>query len=83
MVTVKTPPEERLQKRMKHLPVALDNTVAKLDRLLAESEEYRMPVSDVVRGRFDELRSRYLTEPKLINDEWEHTIRAAQDANRG
>lgn len=82
MVT-KTAPEDLLKKRMKHLPIAIEGTLAKLDRLFDEAGEYRIPLADDWRWHIEDLRSRFLTDPKLINDHWEKTIREARKNNRG
>lgn len=78
---VKTPPEVLLQKRMKHLPVAIDRTLGKLESLLSESAEYRMPVEDDWKWRWEALHSRFLTDTKLIDAEWERTIKHARHHN--
>lgn len=75
-------PEDKLMDRMRHLPVAIDNTMSKLERLFIEAGEYRMPIDDMVAARFDELRSHFLTNPKLVNDHWDKTIREARKNNR-
>lgn len=80
---VKTAPEDLLKKRMKHLPVAIDKTFEKLVCLINEADEYRMPVDVKPSARFDELRSRFLTNPQMVNDLWDTAIREARKNNRG
>lgn len=69
---------ERLYRRVYHLPGQIGRTFDKLERLLSEADELR--ILDVVtwRERTDELRSRFLTEPELVSEEWESAVREAR-----
>lgn len=68
---------DRTYYRAQYVPRAIGRTFDKLNRLLDEADELR--INDVVtwRERADELRSRFLTDPAMVDAAWE---RAAADA---
>jgi len=64
--------------RNRYLPRQIDNTLAKLAALFREAERRRLPIDPEWRARTDELRSRFLTDPGMINAAWEHEVSRAR-----
>lgn len=68
-------------RQVTRLPDQIDGTFAKLERLLTKAEAlgYR---ADNWRETWEALQSRFLTDPKLIDRQWEREIAAAKEASR-
>lgn len=66
--------------RNKYVPQAIGATFAKLEALLVEAERRGLPFHCEWRERADELRSRFLTDPDLINREWERAVGLAKNS---
>ena len=65
-------------KHFKRLPVQIEGTLAKLERLFGEAQAYGLPADPEWRARTDELRSRFLTDPGMINAAWEQEVSRAR-----
>ena len=64
--------------RNRYLPRQIGSTLAKMAALFAEAERRRLPLDPEWREQWDALRSRYLTDTKLIDREWEREIARAR-----
>ena len=66
--------------RIKRLPEQIEGTLDKLNRLLTKAEAVGYRPADWAE-QWDALQSRFLTDPKMIDREWERTIERARNAN--
>jgi hypothetical protein len=67
-------------RRVTRLPSQIDRTLDKLDRLLAKAEAVGLRPANWAE-HWETLRSRFLTDPKLIDREWEREVSRARNAN--
>lgn len=62
------------------LPEQIERTFDKLDRLMTKAEAMGLRPENWAE-QWDALNSRFLTDPRLIDREWERTIERARNAN--
>ncbi len=62
------------------LPEQIERTFDKLDRLMTKAEAMGFRPENWAE-QWEALNSRFLTDPRLINREWERTIERARNAN--
>lgn len=67
------------EKRKQYLPKAIPNTLARLRLHLQDAEELGVPIRDEWRDAWEALQSRFLTDPKLINREWDREFARARN----
>lgn len=66
--------------RIKRLPEQIEGTLDKLDRLLSKAEAVGYRPADWA-TQWEALQSRFLTDPKMIDHEWEREVSRAGNAN--
>ena len=69
--------------RRKYLPRQIENAFAKLEALLNEAQRREVPFEGDWTARWENLRSRYLTDPKLIDAAWEREVKRARIISTG
>lgn len=67
--------------RRKYLPGQIESTFSKLEALLNEAARREVPFADDWLPRWENLRNRFLTDPKLIDQAWEREVARARNAN--
>jgi hypothetical protein len=64
--------------RIKRVRKQVDGALQAMERALREAERRHLPIDPEWRARTDELRSRFLTDPGMINAAWEHEVSRAR-----
>lgn len=69
------------RKREQYLPRSIEHTIRKLEALLQEAARRGVPITEDQQERCHLLRSRYLTDPNMVNEVWEQITQPEGENN--